>query len=137
MLVSVGWTGGVGGRRVYLFDYAENWFKASERCRSKCRELLTITTPEENEETQAFLRNKAVHSAWIAATDLGEEGVFIWSTSGKRVEKKYWAINAKDLYGQAADCVYVTLHNPTTESWSYDDCDGAYHGICRETSTCR
>lgn len=78
-------------RHVYRQRGKENFFTAYEHCRSIGKQLLTLPTREESIQFGQHLQENNIYSVWLAATDLGHEGEFVWLTSGARVIEANYA----------------------------------------------
>ena len=74
------------GRQVVFVDRSENWHTAYEKCRAKGMQLLTLNTKEEFDDMVTLAKKHGpMPGFWIAATDLGHEGQFIYATNGQPV----------------------------------------------------
>lgn len=67
---------------VWLHPVSHNWFSAYEICRWEGRQLLAIHNEEEIKQINALSAKYKLSSSWLAATDLGHEGQFVWATTG-------------------------------------------------------
>ena len=90
LLVPILWAAEVSellrGRQVVFVERSENWHTAYEKCRAKGMQLLTLNTKEEFKDMVTLAKKHGpMPGFWIAATDLGHEGQFIYDTNGQPV----------------------------------------------------
>lgn len=122
----------VGGRLVSVSNDKLNWFTASETCRSHGKELLEIKSTEENAEVYDLLRLNNLDEVWIDLTDLGTEGVYVWSTSGRRTLNTFWAKASWNGKGGEEDCVTISSTVAHPENWFDRKCLDTHYYICQE-----
>lgn len=76
----------IGDRNVKVFLHPENFFTAFETCRSQDMDLLMIHNSAEELQLMELTQKYNITKTWLAATDLGHEGLFISLSTGKRLE---------------------------------------------------
>lgn len=126
----------VGGREVKYIPTPENWHTAYEICRSQSMQLLTINNVQENEEIIAIARKFSPSpSFWVAATDLGHEGYFVWATTGKKVSFANYGVGQPDNAGGTEHCIEITYRWSTVPVWNDWICHGRLPFFCEETES--
>lgn len=92
------------GGGTYLFCTAsESWQDARDACRELGYELVTIDDAAENEWVSATAAGESESAWWIGASDVAEEGVFVW-LNGAPVAYSNWAPREpNNLLGE--DCI--------------------------------
>lgn len=127
----------IGNREVQYQRTPQNWFTASEICRSTGMQMLTLRTEEETDQIYELAKKyKPRSSFWVAATDLGREGDFVWSTTGMKLTTARWSVNQPDNNGDQEHCVEITYRwNDTVPVWNDVPCNHNYPYFCEATST--
>lgn len=72
----------VGGCELTFNSLGQNWFTAYNICRAEGKQLLTQPTNDSG--------NRPRPGFWLAASDLGHEGSFVWRTTGMKVTYAYY-----------------------------------------------
>lgn len=67
---------------------------------------------------------------WIGGNDLGEEGTFIWSSTGKRFEFSNWSKGQPDNYKNNENCAHY--YDITDYEWNDASCLFKMGFICEE-----
>lgn len=95
----------LGGREVRLERVKQNWMAAFETCRTYGLQLLTLRSSEENTELAELLGHHNVTAVWLAATDIAQEGTFVWATTGRKVTNAKWSDRNPDNSQGKENCV--------------------------------
>lgn len=119
----------VGNRQVFLHSEQANWFTAYETCRSQRRQLLTINNEEENSQMLAICAKYQRPYIWLAATDLGHAGEFVWASTGQSVQYTNWGAHEPNNQINNEHCVMLW----SGYGWNDTPCDVSYHFFCEET----
>ncbi|XP_073828777.1 lectin subunit alpha-like [Musca autumnalis] len=109
-----------------------NWFEAWDECAMRNMTLIAIDTAEKNAVIDKILRNKfqKCPNLWLGGNDLGLEGKFTWSSTGKRFEFSNWSKGQPDNYKSNEHCVhYYTI---TDFEWNDAPCSSKIGFICEE-----
>lgn len=85
-------------------------------------------TNKELEDTAALVEKYNIYAIWIAATDIGHEGTFVWATNGQKVVDYHWQPGNPNNYQDLQDCVYMR-----DGMWNDVTCSLEYVYFCEET----
>lgn len=114
----------IGNREVIYQRVPQNFFTAYEICRSIGMQLLTITREEETDQIYELAKKyKPRPSFWLAATDLGHEGEFVWTTTGVKLTNARWYKGQPDNAGGIERCAEITYRWNDTATWNDIPCD--------------
>lgn len=94
----------IGNRRVHLHSTPQNWMTAYETCKFHGMQLLTLNSYSEFQEVLTLMKTYKVDKVWIAATDMGHEGNFVWATTG---QKATWMAGYADNLQNNQHCVHI------------------------------
>uniref|UniRef100_A0A1I8P288 C-type lectin domain-containing protein n=1 Tax=Stomoxys calcitrans TaxID=35570 RepID=A0A1I8P288_STOCA len=109
-----------------------NWFEAWNECAIRNMTLIAVDTVEKNAALDGILRKKFAKcpNLWIGGNDLGEEGKFIWTPTGKRFEFSNWQKGQPDNYKSNEHCVHY--YNIADFEWNDAPCSSKIGFICEE-----
>nr|XP_019932676.2 lectin subunit alpha-like [Aedes albopictus] len=118
-----------------------NWHQASDHCKSSGMELVTITNQADYNQLTAFVARElnctVLCAVWIGANDLGSEGTFTWTATGRRVGFTYWKSNQPDnKHGELEEhCVEVLHHPKDNFLWQWNDsvCKHEKYFVCERS----
>ncbi|XP_045479164.1 lectin subunit alpha-like [Harmonia axyridis] len=123
----------LGGHFYYFETYFKaNFFKAMQFCRDRGMNLLSIESEDENKRISEYLLKHAngIEEFWTSGTDLGEEGKFVWLSTGKYFTFTYWSYPQPDNAGKLGeDCVEI-WKLPDRWAWNDNKCTIEFHFIC-------
>ncbi|XP_039443843.1 pulmonary surfactant-associated protein D-like [Culex pipiens pallens] len=123
-------------KRFIVFNHMEvSFFKAWHLCESYGFELATVKSPSEDVQLKMAIEEanpKQGGPWWIAGTDLGLEGHFVWLTTGKPIGyqtgyRNFGPGEPNNLNG-TEHCVEVGHPNGTF--WNDKNCDVKRRFIC-------
>ena len=136
-----GWTDGQDyGLGCLLFDYntTRTWNEAQEYCQGREAWLVEIFSDEQQE----YLEEKAYEiegitgrqeGLWIGATDVGSEGVWLWTHSNKVVEFTAWAEGQPTGIGSNGEVEnYALLSWGFGYKWNDITYANMYYTICQK-----
>lgn len=116
----------IGNKMVHLHSTPENWMSAYEACKFYGMQLLTLYSYTEYQEVLTLMKKYKIEKVWIAATDMGHEGNFVWATTGQKVT---WMAGKADNYKNNEHCVHIW-----NEQWNDIDCNTKGPYFCEETA---
>ncbi|XP_075159347.1 lectin subunit alpha-like [Haematobia irritans] len=108
------------------------WFEAGIECAIRNMTLITVDTVERNQAVDALLRKKFqnIPNLWIGGSDLGEEGKFVWSSTGKPFEFTNWQSQQPDNNKNDEHCVHY--RRTSDFEWNDAQCWEKFGFICEE-----
>ncbi|XP_045479162.1 perlucin-like isoform X1 [Harmonia axyridis] len=118
----------------YYFEkyFKSNFIKAMQYCREHGMDLLSIETGVENIEIIAYLKKnypKAEH-IWTSGTDMGEEGSFVWLSTGRPLNFTSWCNGQPDNAGKNEHCLEILRLGVENYVWNDRSCLSEYNFIC-------
>lgn len=119
----------VGGRHVVVYPGKVNWFRASEICRKRGMQLLTINSAKENLEVVRLGQDYGLEWVWIGATDLAHTRRWVWSHNGELVEVRYWRDGEPS--DQKENCIEALMAGYPS-NWNDNNCRSVRPFICEE-----
>lgn len=116
-------------RVVKYHSVPANFFTAFENCQDEYMTLMTIQDDIETELLKNIMMTLEVNSTWIAATDLVHQDEWVWTSSGKKVEKFHWGPNQPNNIDNLQHCLTVS-----TEYGGWNDvlCTLDFSYFCQE-----
>ncbi|XP_045479170.1 perlucin-like [Harmonia axyridis] len=121
----------LGGRFYYFGTYFKaNFFKAMQFCRDHGMNLLSIESDDENTRISDHLSKhaKGIDHFWTSGSDLGEEGKFVWLSTGKYLNYTNWSPPQPDNSGKIENC--LELWKIDRYIWNDIPCTNQYNFIC-------
>uniref|UniRef100_A0A1I8Q0F5 C-type lectin domain-containing protein n=1 Tax=Stomoxys calcitrans TaxID=35570 RepID=A0A1I8Q0F5_STOCA len=109
-----------------------NWFEAWNECAMRNMTLMAIDTTERHGVMNSMLRKRFTKcpNLWIGGNDLGEEGKFVWSPTGRPFEFSNWQKGQPDNYKSNENCVHY--YDITDFEWNDAACSLKMGFICEE-----
>nr|XP_029716355.1 C-type lectin 37Db-like [Aedes albopictus] len=104
-----------------------NWFQASDHCKSRGMELVSIANQAEYNQLTEFVARELncteLCAVWIGANDLGSEGTFTWTATGRWVGFTNWKSNQPDNTNGVFEehCVEVLYFPAYDFIWQWND----------------
>ncbi|GAB6032917.1 Fc fragment of IgE, low affinity II, receptor for (CD23) [Chamberlinius hualienensis] len=109
------------GSFCYFFGKTQlNWFSAYGSCKSKVAELAHPSTEEKNTQLVNYIKkNFSTFKAcwWLGASDLAEEGTWIWTHDNSKLSFKNWFDNQPDNANGDENCLSYWSDN----NWGWND----------------
>ncbi|XP_059176550.1 uncharacterized protein LOC131956143 [Physella acuta] len=106
-----------------FFPFGKNWTNANEYCKTTFYNGK-LAEPINSKQRKAIdeITKEAKLIAWIGASDLVTENVFVWTSSGRNLSTKdsWWSLNNPDNWQNREHCVVVNV------SSKINDCDCSY-----------
>merc|ERR1711902_467583 len=82
-----------GGKECYIgIFFKANWYKAEQYCRYHGMHLASINSAEEQASLEDHITSFGMGNEhfWSSGTDQGEEGKFVWMSTGKPLTYENW-----------------------------------------------
>lgn len=125
----------------FLSTDQKSWLAARAECVRLGGDLAIVSGLTDQEFLTTLIKNATVGehgAAWIGASDLVEEGSFIW-VDGTSVEETYWKNEPDDTDKPSEDCVAIVAppkigEGTWTHSWDNLNCTGEQQYICKTTA---
>lgn len=121
----------IADRRVIVFLKPANWFRASEVCRRRGMQLLTIKSAQENFEVVELGNVYKLEWVWTAATDLAERRQWVWSTDGQYVRNMFWRDGEPSTSSER--CMEAQMTG-FPSNWNDNDCRRLRPFMCQEVA---
>uniref|UniRef100_A0A182NHZ5 C-type lectin domain-containing protein n=1 Tax=Anopheles dirus TaxID=7168 RepID=A0A182NHZ5_9DIPT len=108
----------------------EDCFKAVEHCRTRGMFLVTIQSMQElnaawdHIDGSGYWKTKDHLNMWISLNDIGDEGQYVWASTGERLSFSHWRSGEPNnlRHGcQDEDCVVLTHYPNLNVHFSFDD----------------
>ncbi|XP_062533518.1 C-type lectin 37Da-like [Armigeres subalbatus] len=105
-----------------------NWFKANEFCSSIGKQLVTITSRDENDAVVQFVQSTDKFSDvasffWLGGSDLAEEGTFSWMPNGRLVRYANWSPGEPNNANDTEHCMQLVYIPRFEQRWTWNDND--------------
>ncbi|XP_065348734.1 C-type lectin domain family 4 member K-like [Cloeon dipterum] len=114
-----------------------NWFMASKFCESKGLKLVSIESEAENTAIVGAIGNTN-ENYWLSGTDLGSEGKFYWSATGKDIKGfTFYSRGQPDNNKRNEHCLHFwndPFIKPPVARWNDYPCGLACRFICELNS---
>uniref|UniRef100_A0A1I8NX15 C-type lectin domain-containing protein n=1 Tax=Stomoxys calcitrans TaxID=35570 RepID=A0A1I8NX15_STOCA len=92
--------------------------------------LIAVDSPEKSAALTQILRDNSVKvNLWLGGNDLGEEGRFVWASSGKKFAFSNWSKGNPDNHNNG-DC--INIWDVTDFEWNDAACNYTIGFICEE-----
>ncbi|EDS28423.1 salivary C-type lectin [Culex quinquefasciatus] len=129
-------------QRYFVYnDDPVTFFEAWHRCRAHGLRLASVHSALDNVKLMAALAQKDINQRgpwWIAGTDLGRTGNFVWITSNKRIDGRSGYTNfaaGEEKSACANEHCLVAGDGTGGTQWDSVSCDNRNGYIC-ELDTC-
>lgn len=111
----------IGNRKVKVWIVRHNWYTASEICRADGMQLFSVHNEVEFNQSRALIIKYKLTKLWLAASDLGHEGDFVWATTGRRIHYAKWSPGQPDNYSGGEHCLEHWVI-PSGHGWNDNAC---------------
>ncbi|BFZ25369.1 hypothetical protein BsWGS_28408 [Bradybaena similaris] len=118
------------GQSCYTYGESMVTFaSAQEICQFYSAHLAEIGSASENTFLQTIAKNKSGNAVWIGATDIMNEGIWLWLSSGHRMFTFLdWAPHQPDDTGAGEDC--LGLYGTASYHWNDFPCNQLGTFLC-------
>uniref|UniRef100_A0A023EFS7 Putative secreted protein n=1 Tax=Aedes albopictus TaxID=7160 RepID=A0A023EFS7_AEDAL len=127
----------VMGTNYYVPRTKRNWTEAVERCDCYRMQLAVVDTAEKHDAVAQAIYSSAVFSqwwtdVWIGASDILEEGVFRWKSTGETLNYTNWKAGQPNNYDGEEHCVHLQYISKVGFKWNDDQCSKKKYFICEK-----
>ncbi|XP_061378234.1 macrophage mannose receptor 1 isoform X2 [Danaus plexippus] len=126
-----------GEKRYYLgIFFKANWFKAQQYCRFHGMHLASISSQEENDRLEKYVRESGYGKEhfWTSGTDLAEEGSFFWLANGRPLTFVNWNAGEPNNFryenGEEENCLELWNRDDKGLKWNDSPCSFETYFIC-------
>ncbi|XP_050675237.1 low affinity immunoglobulin epsilon Fc receptor-like isoform X2 [Leptidea sinapis] len=126
-----------GEKRYYLgIFFKANWFKAQQYCRFHGMHLASISSQEENDRLEKYVRESGFgrEHFWTSGTDLAEEGSFFWMANGRPLTFVNWNAGEPNNFryenGEEENCLELWNRDDKGLKWNDSPCSFETYFIC-------
>ncbi|CAG9561391.1 unnamed protein product [Danaus chrysippus] len=126
-----------GDKRYYLgIFFKANWFKAQQYCRFHGMHLASISSQEENDRLEKYVRESGYgrEHFWTSGTDLAEEGNFFWLANGRPLTFVNWNAGEPNNFryenGEEENCLELWNRDDKGLKWNDSPCSFETYFIC-------
>ncbi|XP_038223369.1 C-type lectin domain family 4 member F-like isoform X1 [Zerene cesonia] len=130
-----------GEKRYYLgIFFKANWFKAQQYCRFHGMHLASISSQEENDRLEKYVRESGYgrEHFWTSGTDLAEEGNFFWMANGRPLTFVNWNAGEPNNFryenGEEENCLELWNRDDKGLKWNDSPCSFETYFICEVRS---
>jgi len=120
----------------FVSTFGLDWFDALEFCRGHNLQLLSIESSTEQIYLRTHLTPLLVggpgdYTWYTSGTDLGQEGRFRWTSSGKPLSFSNWLSGQPDNGGTGQHCLVLSGIGPI--GWADEACNRGFGFICERS----
>ncbi|KAL9704012.1 hypothetical protein quinque_007530 [Culex quinquefasciatus] len=124
-------------RYFFYNDKLLTFFEAWHQCRSYGLQLATVKSAEDdaNLKLAYAANNNQKASYWIAGTDIGKPGSYVWITDDTPISYTNFLPNEPNNQGGLEHCLEARLDGTGSSQWNDKNCEAKFRYIC-ELETC-
>ncbi|XP_030749953.1 mannose-binding protein C-like [Sitophilus oryzae] len=127
----------LGEKRYYLgIFFKANYFKATQYCRFHGMHLASITSQEENDKLEKYIKDFGFGNEhfWTSGTDLAEEGNFFWMSTGRPITFTNWNAGEPNNFeyenGEQENCLELWNRDGKGLKWNDSPCSFETYFVC-------
>ncbi|XP_055376702.1 uncharacterized protein LOC129608924 [Condylostylus longicornis] len=131
----------LGEKRYYLgIFFKANWFKAAQYCRYHGMHLSSISSQEENDRLEKYIRDFGLghEHFWTSGTDLADEGNFFWMANGRPITFTNWNAGEPNNFryenGEEENCLELWNRDGKGLKWNDSPCSFETYFVCEVQS---
>ncbi|XP_058837792.1 C-type lectin 37Db-like [Topomyia yanbarensis] len=123
--------------RYYVPNFKANWFRATEHCFSFGMRIAIVPTPQDHNAVVEVIKQSEIFNnestiIWLGASDLAQEGTYVWHATGARLQYANWHPGQPDNYQGNEHC--LALMNIPGQGWKWNandgPCVGEHYFVC-------
>jgi len=127
----------LGGKEYYIgMFFKANWYKAEQYCRFHNMHLASINSDEEQQELEEHITGFGMGNEhfWSSGTDQGEEGKFVWMSTGKPLTYENWNAGEPNNFqyenGETENCLELWNRDGKGLRWNDTPCSFESYFVC-------
>ncbi|XP_038119188.1 perlucin-like [Culex quinquefasciatus] len=113
----------------YLRYRRATFWQAAQFCIDEDKRLASIDSEKQSDQLLLQLKYSS-DGFYMAGTDLGREGSWIWINSNRRIVQPNWAVGQPDNVGSIENCLQI--NGAGSASWNDVDCNMINFYICED-----
>lgn len=119
-------------KQYFVHNTSVSFMEAWRRCQVLGQRLATITSAEDSKLLEETLNISITTKGtwWIAGTDLGSEGSFVWISTNEPVGYRNFYKNQPDNYKGREHCLEIGRYGGV--QWNDAPCDLKQQFICEK-----
>jgi len=125
------------GKEYYIgIFFKANWYKAEQYCRFHGMHLASINSAEEQRNLEDHITSFGMGNEhfWSSGTDQGEEGKFVWMSSGKPLTYENWNAGEPNNFqyenGETENCLELWNRDGKGLRWNDTPCSFESYFLC-------
>jgi len=125
------------GKEYYIgIFFKANWYKAEQYCRFHGMHLASINSAEEQKNLEDHITSFGMGNEhfWSSGTDQGEEGKFVWMSSGKPLTYENWNAGEPNNFqyenGETENCLELWNRDGKGLRWNDTPCSFESYFLC-------
>jgi len=127
----------LGGKEYYIgIFFKANWYKAEQYCRFHNMHLASINSEEEQRQLEEHITGFGMGNEhfWSSGTDQGEEGKFVWMSTGKPLTYENWNAGEPNNFqyenGETENCLELWNRDGKGLRWNDTPCSFESYFVC-------
>jgi len=127
----------LGGKEYYIgIFFKANWYKAEQYCRYHGMHLASINSAEEQASLEDHITSFGMGNEhfWSSGTDQGEEGKFVWMSTGKPLTYENWNAGEPNNFryegGETENCLELWNRDGKGLRWNDTPCSFESYFLC-------
>uniref|UniRef100_A0A023EFA0 Putative c-type lectin n=1 Tax=Aedes albopictus TaxID=7160 RepID=A0A023EFA0_AEDAL len=117
-----------------IMDDKVTFFEAWRSCQYYGLQLASVTSSEDNQQLSKLMNRSARgnDTFWLAGTDVGREGKWVWITTNKLVlHFSNWG-SISPLFAEVNDCMAIGSFTEDRTLWDDIPCSEAHKYVCQK-----
>uniref|UniRef100_A0A023EGW4 Putative cpij000440 serine protease n=1 Tax=Aedes albopictus TaxID=7160 RepID=A0A023EGW4_AEDAL len=117
-----------------IMDDKVTFFEAWRSCQYYGLQLASVTSSEDNQQLSKLVNRSARgnDTFWLAGTDVGREGKWVWITTNKLVlHFSNWG-SISPLFAEVNDCMAIGSFTEDRTLWDDIPCSEAHKYVCQK-----
>lgn len=117
-----------------MMDFQVSFFEAWRSCQFYGLQLASVASSDDNRELSELfnMSNRGNDTFWLAGTDIGREGKWIWITTNKLVvQYSHWGSISPEFH-ESQNCMAIGSFDNDRTLWDDIPCDEPRKYICQK-----